>query len=530
MARPFRDAYAKYQSMTGGRAAAAVLLASAFTLWFALNLLYESRAVVEAEIVSATEATAIADDDATCDPGWKPAALRAYAAGVKKGGRPWREDWPRPLYPPGPMLKDGWAAFWAWYSALPCALHSPECAEVPRWPASLGGGCCATHLRIKGKLIAFSDHLRKIGWPHWPVAKILQNVMRNCDRSCSFPEFPCVCENRWVHSGTMLGLTREEGRLVPHDTDADINVVAKFNGRDVFKNYTRRLLAFNDGDRYAPFFLLVGAHAHQPGHGPRSPFCREPWATHRCRQGFNYHGTKEDFVATTGDFIIGPLNEFGHVDIELQRVRGTGYGNACMETFVGKHPHPTHLTESRGLPAACPFGLKVGPNRTYHGLNCPDNAIAYLTRAYGAGKSGWQSRAVKSAHTAKFYSDERRRSSNVGAAAAREAAKLRGAAASQMVVPRCVAANATTVSPAPTPSPTPPPPSARRLKKKKKGGVHWKAGFRHDMGCTCTGRGKKVKCRGGDPQRAPSSTQRKLNKLSRAEEAARGGVFTQRDR
>ena len=138
-----------------------------------------------------------------CDP-----PLRAHPASFKKkGGRPWREEWPRPLYPADPLLKDGFAAFWAWYKALPCAQHSPECAEVPGWPS-----CCKTHLQVKGKMIALSDHLRRVGWPHW-----------------------------WVHSGSMLGLVREEGRLVPHDQDADIHIVAKFNGHRVFQNYAQRM-------------------------------------------------------------------------------------------------------------------------------------------------------------------------------------------------------------------------------------------------------------------------------------------------
>ena len=163
-----------------------------------------------------------------CDP-----ALRAHPASIKKGGRPWREEWPRPLYPADPLLKDGFAAFWAWYKALPCAQHSPECAEVPGWPS-----CCKTHLQVKGKMIALSDHLRRVGWPHW-----------------------------WVHSGSMLGLVREEGRLVPHDRDADIHIVAKFNGHRVFQNYAQRM-ARRDSlqstclDWTPCFFIPSGVHSY----------------------------------------------------------------------------------------------------------------------------------------------------------------------------------------------------------------------------------------------------------------------------
>ena len=179
---------------------------------------------------------------------------------------------------------------------MPCKQHSPECYKVLHWK-----GCCHTHHRIKGKLIAFSDHMRKIGWPHW-----------------------------WVHAGTMLGLVREQGLLVPHDHDADLHVVTKFNGNTVFQDFTQRLLLFNKDKRYSPFYILVGAHHH----GHRGPFCKAPWAKGKCARVFHYHGKPENFVANRGDFIImgGGTGEFGHVDISLLKVKGTGQSRLFCRT------------------------------------------------------------------------------------------------------------------------------------------------------------------------------------------------------
>ena len=426
-----------------------------------------------------------------CDPGWDPESgvmpanataqaewakdARAYAGSVEAtGGHPWSGSWPRPLFAAGPMLKDGWEPFWNWYSRLPCKVHSPECHQVPRW-----AGCCHTHLMIKGKLIAFSDHMREIGWPHW-----------------------------WVHAGTMLGLVREQGLLIPHDHDADIQVVAKFNGNAVFWDFTKRLLLFNEGSRYAPFYFLVAAHHN----GRRGPFCRYPWGKGKCRRAFHYHGSKEKFVATKGDFMIrgGHTGEFGHVDISLLKVKGAAYDNACQQTFTGNWMHPTWWTEQRGLPAACPFGLKVG-NQTYHGVNCPDNVVPYLSTAYGHGAHGWENREVKFPSEARWYRSKRWRSSDVGKAAAEAAAKLDAAEGltqegdqtdSDSAAPDCFAIGGGGGA-------------GRRLVKK---------GREHNAGCSCTKVGEEVQCRRRHraPPEAPSATQQALNKLSRAEEAARG--------
>ena len=195
-----------------------------------------------------------------CDP-----PLRAHPASFKKkGGRPWREEWPRPLYPADPLLKDGFAAFWAWYKALPCAQHSPECAEVPGWPS-----CCKTHLQVKGKMIALSDHLRRVGWPHW-----------------------------WVHSGSMLGLVREEGRLVPHDQDADIHIVAKFNGHRVFQNYAQRMARRDSLQStcldWTPCFIFIFFTQLRPGFS----FSRIALQFH-----FRWHSTR---AMRTRHFIFWP--------------------------------------------------------------------------------------------------------------------------------------------------------------------------------------------------------------------------------
>ena len=128
--------------------------------------------------------------------------------------------------------------------------------------------------------------------------------------------------------------------------------------------------------------------------------------------------------------------------------------------------------------------------------------------------TGWESREVQHGSIAKQYiRNSHWRSSNVKAAAAREVAKL---GASQLMARNC------TSSPSALPAPSPPSagaPGRRRL-------THWrlKSGYENHMACACTkaGKGKKVTCRGHDGLKAPSSTQKLLNKLSRAEEAARG--------
>ena len=470
---------------------------------------------------AATVPAAGTGQNVTCDPGWDPESgvlpanataqaawakdVHSYAGSVETiagGHAPWASGaWSQPLYAAGPLLEKGWKPFYQWFKHLPCEQHSPECSKVQHWK-----GCCHTHHMIKGKLIAFSDHMRNLGWPHW-----------------------------WVHAGTMLGLVREEGLLVPHDHDADLHVVAKFNGKTVFKDFTQRLLSFNKHERYAPYYILVGAHRG----GGRGPWCKKPWEKGKCADAFRYHGKPEKFVAKRGDFMIGMgghTSEFGHVDISLLRVKGAGYAQACQQTFGGNWMHPTWWTESKGLPAACPFGLKLG-NTTYHGINCPDNVIAYLSGAYGTGRHGWQSREVKFSSEARWYTSEHWRSSDVGKAAKKAAAKLAdfddsrddcfavGGAGRRLGANPALHKLKTQLAEA-----TKAKDKAKvkkltaaiaALKKKQQKGY----GQQHHQGCTC----KTVKVAKSKPQvqcgrqhRAPSSTQTALDKLSLAAQATRG--------
>ena len=343
--------------------------------WFVLNAAYG---------VGKVDTAAIARKKSPCtskEPGWEQAQSSSWAISMTgwrpilmdaydrlRGGRyrrPWSSDdddtWPRPVHPPDPLLRDGWKTFYASLEKMGCRQHSPECRQVPGWPT-----CCKVHLMLKAKLVAFSDHMRWLGWPHW-----------------------------FVHSGTMLGLIREQGRLIPHDHDADILVVAKFNEETVFKNYTARMLSFNG--RYPPFGITVGAHKG----GKRGPFSRTPWK-YTAFTGKPEPIPPGDFVSKTGDFVVAPMAEFGHMDVSLLTVAGGGYGNACQQTMSGHWRHPSAWTEKSGRPAACPFGLKLG-SETYHGLNCPDTSIPWLEAAFGKGEKGWKSRAVKFGSEARWY-------------------------------------------------------------------------------------------------------------------------------
>ena len=329
-----------------------------------------------------TTTTAPDDDKPPCnEPGWDPekGIMPANATATQRSSvswraippsddarrRPWSSEdddtWPRPTHAPDPLLADGWAAFYARLVRTKCSAHSPECQQVPGWR-----GCCRVHRMLKAKLVAFSDHMRTLGWPHW-----------------------------FVHSGTLLGLVRERGLLVPHDHDADVLVVATFNDAVVFRNYTLRLLSFNG--RYPPFTLKAAAHS---GKG-RGPWSATPW------RNFHFTGKRHKvaprkWVSSSGDFVVAPMSEFGHMDVSLLAVDGGGYGNACQQTLTGHFRHPSAWTESSGRPAACPFGLKLG-NDTFHGINCPGREIPWLEAAYGRGKDGWKNREVKFGSEAKWY-------------------------------------------------------------------------------------------------------------------------------
>ena len=294
-----------------------------------------------------------------------------------------------PLFPADPLLADGWPRFWARVMTAPCASVAPECELVPSW-----GGCCNTHRVLKGKLVAVADHLRRVGWPHW-----------------------------WVHAGTMIGLVRERGNLIPHDNDMDINIFAKWGksyrekGEITFRNFTRRLLAFNG--RYPPFTVLAGAHAF----GGRGPWSTEPWASrYHTRNTPKADRTREGYVHTWGDFMVvggddpqhyNPAAPYknakrwshnnAHADLIMMRAWGEGYGNACQSTMLGRGywRQPAAYTEKGGRPAPCPYGLRV-LNETFHGVNCPSNTVEYCEHTYGSGPHGWLNREVR-AHSEKVY-------------------------------------------------------------------------------------------------------------------------------
>ena len=135
--------------------------------------------------------------------------------------------------------------------------------------------------------------------------------------------------------------------------------------------------------------------------------------------------------------------------------------------------------------------------------------VSQLEKSYGKGSHGWQNREVKFSYEARWYRSKHFQPSDVGKAAAKAAAKLntQGKGLSNTSTPGCFAIGGGGAE--------------RRLAKKRTP----KKGFENKLHCTCekVGKSKKVQCRSqGQAPKAPSATQRALNKLSRAEEVARG--------
>ena len=132
------------------------------------------------------------------------------------------------------------------FPVLPCAEELPECendaAVAKRWGLDAGEysqrECCKNHRVVKSMLTALIRFFERENIKGW-----------------------------FVEGGSLLGLVRHEGTMIPWDNDADIHILINSSyphalNRD---NYIDRLMRFNT--EYTSPFSLEKCYQPKPPHG-----------------------------------------------------------------------------------------------------------------------------------------------------------------------------------------------------------------------------------------------------------------------